>query len=453
MENKPLYEQYRREITALDDQELARINRPFTWWGRLISSAFFIMSFFALWHFTLRSGRHWYLLGGIMFIYSVIKFICAIMYRPSRNELTQDYQVSVILTCYNEKPESLVMILENIANLDYNVKEILFIDDGSDDTSALDIAHSFADAHFNTISSPNFSIHRFEENQGKRQALKKGIPLATGDYVFLLDSDSQIRQDALTELLRPFEDGETTSVVGHIGVLNKNKFLKKLQEVTYFAAFQIGRTAQSITGSTVICSGAFSIHKKENILKMIDKFDEEKIFGIRLTSGDDRSMTSFSQKTGGKTRYQATAYCETEVPVTWQSFVRQRRRWQRSTYIGGITTFLRVFPRRPIYLFWVFGESYLWVVSIIIYVYYLTQRDFIIDYDLIDIILFWLIMTYKHNIFYALYKPLYFIIMPLYSLVYGLFLIFIRIYALITITNDKWGTRQKIANEEEHTYM
>jgi len=57
-----------------------------------------------------------------------------------------------------------------------------------------------------------------------------GFLRASGDYVFLLDSDSEILPNALTELLRPFEDGKTTFCVGNIGILNKKQnFLTMLQ--------------------------------------------------------------------------------------------------------------------------------------------------------------------------------------------------------------------------------
>ena len=43
------------------------------------------------------------------------------------------------------------------------------------------------------------------------------------------------------------------------------------------------------------------------------------------------------------------------------------------------------------------------------------------------------IIMYLHNGFYLLYRPFQFLFVPIYSFVYGVFLLFVRIYAAITI--------------------
>jgi len=87
----------------------------------------------------------------------------------------------------------------------------------------------------------------------------------------------------------------------------------------------------------------------------------------------------------------------------------------------------------------VFAEAYFWLVATIIFILAVMQRGFYVDVR--DIILYSLIVTYKHSIFYLFYKPLRFIISPIYFAFYGLSLTFTRIHAAITIKNDDWGTR------------
>lgn len=212
------------------------------------------------------------------------------------------------------------------------------MDDGSKETLAYEVAKSFAEDYQDKENAPLFQIVRFEENRGKRELLADGFQMVTGDYVFLLDSDSEILPNALTELLRPFEDGKTTSCVGNIGVLNrKDNFCTKMQQIKYFGAFQLGRAAQSVTGDVIVCSGVFSMHKMDFILANPEEIKATEFLGITVSAGDDRAMTALSRMSGGKTRYQNTAYCETEVPNTWSKFIAQRRRWQRSGYIGSLT--------------------------------------------------------------------------------------------------------------------
>ena len=439
-----LYQQYKKEKLMIRQDEVRKLDRPFTPLGKLVSILIILLCILAIWRFTSR-GDQWYLLGGIMFIYLVIKQIFALLYRPCRNELTKDYKVSVIITCFNEDPTSVATVFENILAFDYPVHEVLFLDDGSSDTLGYRVAKSFAEAHKHIPGVPDFKIVRFKENRGKRALMIDGFQLATGDYIFLLDSDSEILPNALTELLRPFEDGKTTSVVGNIGILNRSEnFVTKLQGITYFGAFQMGRAAQSITGDVVVCSGAFSIHKKDFILENLEELREDNLFGISVSAGDDRSLTAFSRASGGKTRYQSTAYCETYAPNTWKKLRLQRRRWQRSGYIGVLKVIKDIFPRKLWFLFWGFAETYLWLIATILFTIQVLAQGFY--FDPVGILIWHCIMSFKHNGFYFLYRPLHFIVTPFYTFIYGFFLLFIRVLAGLTLADDGWGTRGS-ANE------
>ncbi|MCL2572192.1 MAG: glycosyltransferase family 2 protein [Defluviitaleaceae bacterium] len=435
--NTKLHEQYTIDSATIDESIIKKLNRPFTPQGKVISAFLMLMCLKAIWLFTTRA-QQWYLLGGMMLAFLVIKEIFALVYTPCKKALTKDYKVTAIITCYNEKPESIVSILKNIMELDYPVHEILFLDDGSASSLAYDVAKSFASDY--ESSDTRFNIIRFEENRGKRKVLNDGLHRAKGDYVFLLDSDSIIAKSALTELLRPFEDGKTTSCVGNIGILNKKEnFLTRLQSISYFGSFQLGRAAQSVTGDVSICSGAFSLHKKDAITHKQEEFVDYSLFGIHVSAGDDRTLTSYSKMYGGKTRYQSTAYCETEAPNKWKKFIAQRRRWQRSAYIGSLKSIKDTFPRHFIYQFWVFGEAYFWLIAIILFILSIMVRGLYLDK--MDFIIYFIIVMYKQNIFYALCYPIRFLFAPIYFLAYGLSLITTRIYAAVTIQDDDWGTR------------
>ncbi|MCL2402466.1 MAG: glycosyltransferase family 2 protein [Oscillospiraceae bacterium] len=448
-EQEKLYEQYRKKTTTINENEVKKLNRAFTVWGKCISALFTLACIFAIWRFTARAEQ-WYLLGGLMFFYMLVKIFFALLYRPCRKELTKPYKVTAMITCFNENPTSVVAILENVLALDYPVHEILFLDDGSKSTLAFEVAQSFADAHKNDKGAPLFQIVRFEANRGKREVMGDGFQLLSGDYVFLLDSDSEILPNALTELLRPFEDGKTTSCVGHIGVINrKDNFCTKLQAIKYFGAFQLGRAAQSVTGDVVVCSGAFSLHKMDFILQNLDALKMTSLFGINVSAGDDRAMTYISNMSGGKTRYQNTAYSETEVPNTWRKLTSQRRRWQRSAYIASLTAVRDMFPRKIWFLLWSLADTYFWLIATILFIISVVQRGFY--FDIVDIILYHFIIMYMHNGFYILYRPLQFIFVPVYSFVYGVFLLFVRIYAAITIKYDGWGTRGAGIKKEENS--
>jgi len=132
------------------------------------------------------------------------------------------------------------------------------------------------------------------------------------------------------------------------------------------------------------------------------------------------------------------------VPDTWRKFLKQRRRWQRSGYLSCLQTIKILFPKHWGHMLFSFAESYFWMISTIIFIALIVNRGYLyIDWR--DMIRYFLIITYMHNIFYMYYKPVRFLLAPIYFLVYGVFLTVVRVYTLLTLTNDSWGTR---ADEE-----
>ena len=445
-----LYELYRNndeDKYEIDPKEVKRANRPFTWWGRVIIIISAFLYIFLMWWFT-HQLHGLFMMSGIMLIYLVIKKTFAVMYRANKKELTKEYNVTTIITCYNEDPASVVKVFDNILSLNYSVKEIIFLDDGSSEDIAYRVARSYAEDPQNKRDGLEYKIIRFTQNRGKRAVIAYGFTIAKGDYLFMLDSDSEILPNALTELLRPFENEKTNSTVGHIGVLNRNhNFVTKMQAFTYYGAFQLGRAAQSVFGNVIVCSGAFSVHKKEFILKDLESIRAKKYFGIPCSSGDDRELTCMAHKTGGKTVYQNTAYCATMVPTTWKALKNQRRRWHRSGYLVSLDIIKDIFPKHLGFLAWTFAEAYLWMIALIIFL----VRFFTVgaSFNWYIILIFTLLVMFKHNSLYLLYRPLHFILLPIYTMVYGVFLMFIRFYTLATIRFDGWGTRTVENKNEE----
>lgn len=103
--------------------------------------------------------------------------------------------ISVVIPLLNEE-ESLQELYDWIARVmqanSYSY-EILFIDDGSTDTS-WDIIHNLSSKH------PEVKGIRFLRNYGKSQALHAGFKEAIGDVVITMDADLQDSPDEIPEL-------------------------------------------------------------------------------------------------------------------------------------------------------------------------------------------------------------------------------------------------------------
>ncbi|WP_069592872.1 glycosyltransferase family 2 protein [Methanosphaera sp. WGK6] len=99
-------------------------------------------------------------------------------------------EISVIIPVYNVEMY-LESCLNTIINQTFKDIEIICINDGSTDNS-LNILNDFSknDKRIQVIS---------QENQGHAVATNKGISMANGKYLFLMDSDDMLELNALED--------------------------------------------------------------------------------------------------------------------------------------------------------------------------------------------------------------------------------------------------------------
>ena len=90
----------------------------------------------------------------------------------------QSPTVSIIIPLYNHE-KYIEAALLSVVNQTYPHLEIIVIDDGSTDNSA-DCLRSITDSRIQYI---------YQENQGAHSAINRGVELATGEYVAILNSD------------------------------------------------------------------------------------------------------------------------------------------------------------------------------------------------------------------------------------------------------------------------
>lgn len=91
--------------------------------------------------------------------------------------------ISIIVPVYNAK-DFLTECIDSILRQSYQNYELILIDDGSSDGS-WDIINAYADKHKKVIG------YR-KENGGPNSARKKGLELATGEFVMFVDADDYV---------------------------------------------------------------------------------------------------------------------------------------------------------------------------------------------------------------------------------------------------------------------
>lgn len=454
-------QQFRKENEVLLGAKQAKLRESFM--GRIIVISIFAIAVFGMTMVvdqTLFKGVSYYVsvLSSVSLLYILFRVVISFFYRPVREEPLEGYKVSVIIPNFNEGVESVKKSIDCLINQDYPIHEIIFIDDGSEDDSGYQEVLRISE-EFNSYSEvaatlengveasytrhlPKIIAHKFEKNQGKRAAQTWGFKKSTGDIIFIVDSDGYIYSDALRELLKPLRDPKVSSVVGHILPRNsKNTIMTRLQDVLYTSAFRIGRAAQSVTGTVLVCSGALSVHRKNIIMKNLDFFTSAKLLGVENEAGDDRCLTMFALQDGYKTKYQSTALCITDVPERAKNFFKQQVRWNKSFYVYTIYT-LKFAWKRPAMLFWTLGEGFMWIIFAVTKIYEIFNGTTLpIWLMLLYSATYLILAAMMSGAYYIFRNPLVFLITPFLSLIHMLILFPVRIYALLTLKKSGWGTR------------
>ena len=96
--------------------------------------------------------------------------------------------ISYIIPVYNTEPRKLLRCLSSIKNNAVNDYEVIIVDDGSVNQDTIQCYVDYCS------SDPNFKHYQFD-NAGVSAARNKGIELASGDYVFFVDSDDELLCD------------------------------------------------------------------------------------------------------------------------------------------------------------------------------------------------------------------------------------------------------------------
>ncbi|UZJ81012.1 glycosyltransferase [Fictibacillus sp. KU28468] len=364
-------------------------------------------------------------------------------------------KVSVFIPSYNEKPKAVLETVKSILDQDYPIHEIFFVDDGSPDQSGyeaiIQLKKEMETAWREVAASgksggsvhpfQNLVVHRLHKNSGKRHAQIWAFERATGDIFVTVDSDGYLYPNAVRELLIPFNDSKVMAVTGHINARNRDEnWFTRLIDMRYDNAFRVERAAQSVTGNILVCSGPISAYRSEVVLDNLEIYGSQTFLGEMVQFGDDRCLTNYAILKG-KTVYQSTAKCITDVPSSLRQFLKQQIRWNKSFFRESLIAF-RIGLKKPVTLIWVLLELSLWILFGFAIIIALCFKIHTLGFILLVYYLAYLsISAYARNVFYILKRPLVFLMAPLYGLIHLCLLFPLRIYALFTLKSTGWGTR------------
>lgn len=118
-------------------------------------------------------------------------------------------KISIVIPVYNVAPYIGDCIRSVICQTWQGPLECIFVDDVGTDQS-MEIVQNIIGEYCGSI---DFKIVRHKENRGLSAARNTGMGVATGDYVYFLDSDDEISPDCIEALTKPIVANSTPESV------------------------------------------------------------------------------------------------------------------------------------------------------------------------------------------------------------------------------------------------
>lgn len=396
-----------------------------------------------------------------IFLFSYLKFKDPLVNIKKKFNDTEPL-ISIIIPVKNEE-DNIENCIKSCIDSSYKNKEIIVVNDGSTDKTPIILERLMKE-------NPNaLRVLHLPINLGKKHAIEKAIEIANGKFYVFMDSDCNMFDDAVENLVKIFlSDNEIGAITGHGNVRNADtgNLLEKIQDVWFDGQYRIIKGMEGSFSSLTCCSGSLSAFRREAIINHIHEWANDRFLGMEFKFATDRRLTAFilaekiklssekliknkQIKENGrkiksqqwKLKYSPSVKVEIGVPKTLRSLIKQQIRWRKS-FIRSIFATGSIYWQRPL------------PVAII---YYLTIalrlfRPYIIIKSLIilpltgDILsgIFYLGGAMFSGLMYGidvrLRKPGYprWFYRPLMNVISTFIFTWLIIYAAITIKNKTW---------------
>ena len=218
--------------------------------------------------------------------------------------------VSIIVPAYNEEVNA-VRTVNSLLLQDYPNLQVVFVDDGSKDSTYKIVDNAFKD-------TTNVKVYT-KENGGKASALNVGIAKADSEFVVCIDADTQLKTDAISKLMQKFTSEKIAAVAGNVKVGNEINMITKWQSIEYITSQNFDRRAFDLLDCITVVPGAIGAFRKAAVIEAGGLTTD--------TLAEDCDLTMRLHRIGYEVRNCTDAISYTEAPETMKQFMKQRFRW------------------------------------------------------------------------------------------------------------------------------
>lgn len=357
------------------------------------------------------------------------------------------FNVCVVIPAYNEDPLTFRAMLDSL-NKQTRLPDFVYISD--DGSKSKDCLWAYKEWAKTTAIQSRYYKHK---NMGKREAQAFAFRrMKDADIFVTIDSDTVLDEKAIENGIVPFFNPKVMSVAGLLLGLNYNaNLITRLTEIGFITSFLNGRAAWSRLRSVAVNCGGLAFYRGTVVRKYLNEYTTQKVFGQTAKSGDDRIMTNFALLEGWAV-YQENSVGYTLLPVKLKHLLKQRVRWWRSFFWGGVWLVRRFNPNRIVWwlVTWQFCS---FVLYTIIFATVLIGLPF--HYHDIPLLTvgYLIILSYVRNARYLSIKRPditlmqqigMYLLSPLSSVLYFFLCTCLQYVGLATVNNMGWATRKKV---------
>jgi cellulose synthase/poly-beta-1,6-N-acetylglucosamine synthase-like glycosyltransferase len=221
--------------------------------------------------------------------------------------------VSIVIAGRNPG-QSILASITSVLDGDYKNVEIIFADDYSTDDSVA-LARRFE-------RTGKVRVFANQNHSGKAVNLNFALMFARGEFIFVLDADTQIERDTIAKMLPYFEDPRVGAVCASIFVRNKTASVwTRFQRIEYMLTYTINQLWRDYLNIIAIVPGMGAMFRT-TAMRGLGGYDT----GL----GDDTDITLRLRKARWKLKMSLHAKISTDVPQTLAHLMRQRARWTRN---------------------------------------------------------------------------------------------------------------------------
>lgn len=241
--------------------------------------------------------------------------------------------ISVVIPAYNEE-DSLRKCVMSVLRQDWLYKQIIVVNDGSQDKTACILAglhneflqSSYMQAFFSDKITLNkrFCIVQ-QQNSGKSKAINNAVRnYAIGDYVMILDADSLLAPHALTNMVQDFIDTpQMLACASNVQIKQPHRLIDYIQQLEYLISYRL-KFAEALCNMEYIIGGVGSTFKKKAMLDVglydTDSLTEDLDFTMKLIKYYGNKLCVFG--------FANNVIAWTPAVHKYNQLYRQRYRWK-----------------------------------------------------------------------------------------------------------------------------